>query len=311
MLPFAILLTASLIQIPTLDELEKTASQYGTQPSYDPVKLLEVNEKVFGMIEAEQLKAPSDFLRASKLISEFRNNFESSRIKHELCLCALAGGEIKAKDQIKRTWDSLLLSTGRQQVIGTMKIPGETRFEVATAPRSIFNVMNDPTKAMELASKAKSDAEVTKICADDQAVRQQNWSKLTSKQMGDISKGDKARLKRIVALLGMGRIVTAEDFDNASLVLQHGSSWTDYSLAHELSICSLLLGNKKAAWLSAATYDRMLGSGGYRQRFGTQYGSIGNGKFTLDLIDPTGINDTERKAMHCPTLEQAKNRKWD
>ncbi|MEI8282657.1 MAG: hypothetical protein WCG75_09660, partial [Armatimonadota bacterium] len=100
-------------------------------------------------------------------------------------------------------------------------------------------------------------------------------------------------------------------FDHASLVLQHGSTWRDFSLAHELSICSLILGNKKAAWLSAATYDRMLGSGGYRQRFGTQYGSVGGGKFSLDLVDSTGINDTERKAMHCPTLDEAKNRKWD
>ncbi len=295
----------------TLNELDKSYARYSVAPNFDPVKLAEVNGQVISMVEQDKLKTPSDFFRASSLISDFRNSFETSRIKHELCLSALAGGEEKAKEGIKRTWDAFLVSTGREQRIGTMKIPNEAKYAISPAPKSILNVMSNPAKAIGIAEKTKSDDEVTKICADDQAVRGQDWSKLTSKQMEDLSKGDKARLKRTIALLGMGRIVTAEDFDHASLVLQHGSSWKDYSLAHELSICSLLLGNKKAAWLSAATYDRMLGSGGYRQRFGTQYGSIGGGKFTLDLVDTTGINDTMRKAMSCPTLEEAKNRKWD
>ena len=189
----------------------------------------------------------------------------------------------------------------------------EKKYPTPEAPKSIVAVMIDPEKALTVASKTKSDAEITKICDDDQAIRKQDWSKLTVKQMEVIGKADRARLLRIKQLLGMGRVITGEDFDHASLVLQHGSTWTDYSLAHELSICSLLLQNreKSAAWLTAATYDRMLGSGGYRQRFGTQYGSISGGKFTLDPVDSAGINDTERKAMHCPTLEQAKNRKWD
>ncbi len=294
-----------------LTTLEGSYSASSVSPNFDPIKLQTINAKVFELIEKDQLKTPSEYLRAAKLISEFRNSFETSRIKHELILCALAGGEEKAKTAIGQSWDMFLISTGREQQIGSIKIPDEPKFAISPAPKSIFSVISNPAKAVEQAAKAKSDEEVTKICDDDQAVRQQDWSKLTPKQMGDLVKGDKARLKRTIELLEAGRIVTAEDFDHASLVLQHGSTWRDYSLAHELSICSLLLGNKKAAWLSAATYDRMLGSGGYRQRFGTQYGSVGNGKFSLDLVDPTGINDSERKAMHCPTLEEAKNRKWD
>lgn len=298
-------------QVPSsLDDLEKSFASVSGK-NYDFVKLQEINAQVFGIIESDQLKGPNEFYRAASLLSEFRNSFEVSRVKHELTLCALAGGDEKSKAAISHTWDMFLISTGREQRVGTMKIPNEPRFALAPAPKSVLNVMSNPTVAMEIASKTKSDAEVTIICADDQSVRQQDWSKLTVKQMEEMSKSDKARLKRIIELLSAGRIVTAEDFDHASLVLQHGSCWRDYSLAHELSICSLLLGNKKAAWLSAATYDRMLGSGGYRQRFGTQYGSVGGGKFTLDAFDTTAISDSQRKALHCPTLEEAKNRKWD
>lgn len=311
MLPFAVFLVARIQSDVTLTELEKSYGQYSNSPNFDPEKLQNINAQVISMLDRDQIKTPNDFFRASSLISEFRNSFEFSRIKHELCLCALAGGEEKARERIKLTWNAFLVSTGRDQRIGTMKVPNEAKYVVLPAPKSILSVMSNPAKAAEQAAKSKSDSEVTKICADDQAVRQQDWSKLTSKQMQDIGKNDKARLKRTIELLEAGRIVTGEDFDHASLVLQHGSCWNDYSLAHELSICSLLLGNKKAAWLSAATYDRMLGSGGYRQRFGTQYGSVGHGPFSLDLVDTTGINDSERTAMRCPTLEQAKNRKWD
>lgn len=295
----------------SLADLEKNFGVYTAPGKYDYARLVGLNDQVFGLIERDQLKTPSEFYRASVLISEFRNSFESSRVKHELTLCALAGGEEKAKDAIRKTWDMFLISTGREQRIGSMKIPNEAKYSISHAPKSVLDVMSNPDVAAMKAAKAKSDGEVTRICAEDQAIRQQDWSKLTMKQMDEFSKGDKARLKRILALLDAGRIVTAEDFDHASLVLQHGSTWRDYSLAHELSMCSLLLGNKKAAWLSAATYDRMLGSGGYRQRFGTQYGSVGNGKFSLDLVDTAGICDAERKALKCPTLEEAKNRKWD
>ena len=51
----------------------------------------------------------------------------------------------------------------------------------------------------------------------------------------------------------------------------------------------------------------MLGSVGHDQRFGTQYSGMA-GTTTLVRVDSTGICDTERKALGCPTLEQAKNR---
>jgi hypothetical protein len=311
MLQIALLVSVFVGQGEGLSDLQLIFDAASKPPNYNVEKLMGVNEAVLGLIRDDKLRAPADFMKASALISDWRNTYETLRVKHELCLVALAGGDKSARTEVKKTWDALLISTGREQRVGTMLIPGEARFKVAPSPKSIRNVMLDPDKAVTMALSAKSDAEVTKICADDQAAREMDFSKATMKQIEDMSKGDKKRLARMVQLLEVGRVVTSEDFDHASLVLQHGSTWKDYSLAHELSICTLLLDSKKSAWLTAATYDRMLGSGGYRQRFGTQYISNAGSKFFLAPVDETAINDTERKIMKCPTLEKARNRKWD
>ncbi|MBI1333146.1 MAG: hypothetical protein GC165_09730 [Armatimonadetes bacterium] len=302
-------LAFAVTQLTSLTDLEETYKA-NQAPHFDILKLLTVNQGVFSLAEADDLKSPDEFVRASSIVTDVRFRFEISRVKHELCLAALANGNPKAREEVKKTWDGYVLATGRRQPIGTIKYLDD-RFKVDPAPKSIRDVFLAPDKAVERSSKMKSDEEVTKICADDQAVRSKDWSKLSSKEMKEIMDGDKKRKTRIIDLLKKGRVVTAEDFDHASLVLQHGSSWEDYALAHELSICSLLLGRQEAAWLCAATYDRMSLSAGYRQRYGTQYSSDGGGPFKLDAFDTTGIGDAERKAMHCPTLEQAKNRKWD
>ena len=311
MLQIALLISAQVGQDQGLTDLQKTYDIASKSSNYDVEKLMGVNEAVFGLIREDKLRAPADFMKASALISDWRNTFETVRVKHELCLVALATGDKSARTEVKKTWDALLISTGREQRVGTMLIPDEARFKVSPAPKSIRNVMMDPDKAVAMASSATSDAEVTKICADDQAAREMDFSKAAMKQIEDMSKGDKKRLARMVQLLEAGRVITSEDFDHASLVLQHGSTWKDYCLAHELSVCTLLLDSKKSAWLTAATYDRMLGSGGYRQRFGTQYVSNAGSKFFFAPYDDTAINDTERKMMKCPTLEKARNRKWD
>ena len=307
----SLVLASLLIQNPnSLEELEKAYAENTKQGSYNYAKLPEINQGVLNLVGADALHTPDEFFRASAILSDSRFRFETSRVKHELCLAALAGGNVKARTEIKKTWDGFVLSTGRLQPIGSFKYDDE-RYKVDPAPKSIRDVFLDPDKAVARAGKMTSDAEVTQICADDQAVRQKDWSKLSSKEMKEISVSDHKRKQQIIDLLKKGRVVTAEDFDHASLVLQHGSNWNDYALAHELSICSLLLGRKEAAWLSAATYDRMSLSAGYRQRFGTQYSSDGNGPFKLDTYDTNGIGDEIRKALHCPTLDQAKNRKWD
>lgn len=306
-----LVLTSLFFQNPSsLDELEKIRNENSKQGSFNMAKLTELNQSVFAMVDANQLHSGDDFLRAANLVSDFRYRYEVSRVRHELALAALASGNVKARPEIKRTWDAFLISTGRPPRIGGLKEYDE-RTKVVPAPKSIRDVISDPDKAIARAKTVASNPEVQKICDADQAVRKQDWSKLTAAQMKELNEGDRKRLKQVVKLLEQGKVVTADDFNRASLVLQHGGYWNEYCLAHELSLCSLLIGTADAAWLTAASYDRMLLSGGYRQRFGTQYSGNGDGKFYFDIYDPAAINDDERKAMHCPTLEQAMNRKWN
>ena len=217
---FATLCGSSFQKPLTLDDLEKAYKQHSGALKYDSVKLTEINAEVIALLEADQIQTPSDFFRASGLITTFRNSFELNRIQHELCLCALAGGEKLARGQVKITWDQFIMSTGREQRIGSIMAYPEKKYPTPEAPKSIVAVMIDPEKALTVASKTKSDAEITKICDDDQAIRKQDWSKLTVKQMEVIGKADRARLLRIKQLLGMGRVITGEDFDHSSLVLR-------------------------------------------------------------------------------------------
>src|SRR6185436_1921947 len=119
---------------------------------------------------------------------------------------------------------------------------------------------------------------------------------------------DNARNLRTREIIAAGELRTAADFSAASLVMQHSSHFSGYQIAHELAVCSMLLGDRgRGRWLIAATYDRMLGSIGHDQRFGTQYHGYGSGGASvLGLVDTAGLCDAERKALGCPTLEESK-----
>jgi len=146
--------------------------------------------------------------------------------------------------------------------------------------------------------------EILTIKEADQAVRQTDWSTLTEEQRKAIMDGDRQRNARIREIVATGDVRTANDFARASLVMQHSARFAGYQLAHELAVCSLLLGDRQSGrWLVAATYDRMFGSVGLDQRFGTQYGPGG-----LMHVDEAGICDAQRKALGCPTLAEARAR---
>jgi hypothetical protein len=172
------------------------------------------------------------------------------------------------------------------------------------APECVAAVYKDPAQAAKKAAAANNNAEVKAIRDADQKVRQ-DWSKLSTADMQRVGEEDRARAVRIRAIIGAGGLRTASDFANASLVLQHSEAFAGYELAHELAVCSLVLGDRgMGRWLVAATYDRMLGSVGLDQRFGTQ-GEItfsSSAKPTVAETDERDICDNERLALGCPTL---------
>src|SRR5262249_40050086 len=130
-----------------------------------------------------------------------------------------------------------------------------------------------------------------------------DFNKMTQAQMLEMSKQDDKRRAELKKVLKGIKLMTAQDYAAASLVMQHGSWWDDYALAHELALCSTILDAKTGRQLVALTYDRMLVSGGYLQRVGTQYHGV-----LLTPVDSEGFNDTMRKALGRQALADVKKR---
>lgn len=121
---------------------------------------------------------------------------------------------------------------------------------------------------------------------------------------------DKAHQDEVLSLLRSGSIRTAGDFYHAAMIMQHGSSTESYQLAFSLSRLSATLdpSNKKALWLVAASWDRILMSRNVPQWYGTQYRSAGPGApMELYEVDESVVSDAEREAMNVPSLKDAKD----
>ncbi len=86
-----------------------------------------------------------------------------------------------------------------------------------------------------------------------------------------ISARDAERQARVYELLKADRLVVAEDFYHAAMVLQHGDSQRDILVSHILSMAAAFKGDERGRWLSAASLDRYLHRTRMPQRFGTQY----------------------------------------
>jgi mannose/fructose/N-acetylgalactosamine-specific phosphotransferase system component IIB len=87
----------------------------------------------------------------------------------------------------------------------------------------------------------------------------------------DIFTHDAARRAQVATLLHDGMLKTAEDFREAAIIFQHGSTADDYLLAHVLAIEAMAKGDTRAREIAAVTLDRYLQSAGKQQIFGTQY----------------------------------------
>lgn len=155
---------------------------------------------------------------------------------------------------------------------------------------------------------ASSDnVELAKMYQEDQAVRSVPFESIDWEK---VSKQDLQHRVRVAELLKEDKVQTANDYFHAAMIYQHASDKDGYKLAHELSVIGAIKGNKTSIWLSAASWDRFLNSMKENQRFGTQYSSKDGKTFELNTTDEM-VSDSMRKAMSCPTLQQAKDRAKD
>lgn len=287
-----------------LADLEARAPKESQYPTVVP----QFHRDLIHLVESDTLTTGDEFLRAANIAAGPFPDFRAFRTRYELMLAAAAKGDRDADNLIPVNWDALLQTLGRPMRFDMGKLvaqfPDNEQFALDSAPKSIQLVMLYPGKARETAATAVDNTEVQRLVDADQAIRKR-WNSLSEAEHKQVASDDHLRNVRVREIVNSETLHTSKDFENASLVMQHSSGFSGYELAHELAVCSMLLGNKgMGRWLVAATYDRMLTSLGHEQRFGTQGAimALGDDKPHLADTDEAGICDGERLALGCPTL---------
>jgi hypothetical protein len=126
-------------------------------------------------------------------------------------------------------------------------------------------------KAQEAkAQKGAAPATIKQLFEEDQNDRRGAMS-MTPEQWKKIGERDTERRREAHKMLDAGTLKTGEDFEDASVIFQHGDVPQDYLLAHILAMAAMEKGDAQARWIAAATLDRYLQAVKQPQVFGTQY----------------------------------------
>lgn len=151
-------------------------------------------------------------------------------------------------------------------------------------------------------AQVSSNDELKKLVRTDQADREAD-----SVDRSAVDFRDKERAARVVQILKEGEIKTAEDFYNAGMIFQHGSSPDDMKLAFSFATISARLAPAHPApkWLAAAAWDRYMMWKKLPQWYGTQSQFFKEtGKTALYPILPDAVSDAERAAAQVPPLSE-------
>jgi len=140
--------------------------------------------------------------------------------------------------------------------------------------------------------------ELKKLAEEDQKDRA-NWQTMTIKQMDDMSDRDSKRRASAKELIIADKLTTADDFDHAALLFQHGDQPDDYLVARELAILACMMG--KYGNMPALAEDRFLMSIGRKQRFGSQL----NDTAKTDTRGQFTVTDFLRSEYMLPPLAEA------
>ncbi|HXZ26695.1 MAG TPA: hypothetical protein VEG08_01725 [Terriglobales bacterium] len=121
-----------------------------------------------------------------------------------------------------------------------------------------------------------------------------------------VSAHDKEHRRLAHQILAAGTLQTAQDFQDAAFIFQHGETAQDYMLAHILAMEATFKGSSLGSWIAAATLDRYLHEIHQPQVFGTQYVPVkGNPQLTgQDPYDKDLISDALRQEFCVSTYAQ-------
>jgi hypothetical protein len=116
------------------------------------------------------------------------------------------------------------------------------------------------------APKAPASPTIHELFVEDQKDRE-----AAKPDWNIVSAHDKRHRELAHQMLEAGTLHSAQDFEDASFIFQHGDTPQDYLLAHILAMAAMEKGDANARWIAAATLDRYLQSVKQPQVFGTQY----------------------------------------
>ena len=120
------------------------------------------------------------------------------------------------------------------------------------------------------------------------------------------AKADAERRVEVLAMLKQGSIRTSLDYENAALIMQHGTQPNDYRLAHALATIAATLNpdSRFARWLQTATWDRLHHSLGKLQWYGTQKQRDPASGQLKELPNEPDISDEHRHNLNEPAVRQ-------
>lgn len=151
-----------------------------------------------------------------------------------------------------------------------------------------------------------SNEALSRLQAADQADRTPgpngiDWSKISAR--------DQARRKAVLKWLASGAIRTADDYFNAAVIMQHGDSVQDATMALAFATLAARLdpGRKEARQMTAMSWDRLLEDKGQPQWYGTQFvRSARTGAWVLYPVQAQVVSEQERLALGLPSLAEDK-----
>lgn len=155
----------------------------------------------------------------------------------------------------------------------------------------------EPNRAYVPGDSDTPSSAMKAIVDEDQRVRL-----ATNIDWNAVNKSDPERREQTRKLLAEGALHTGKDYEEASLVFQHGASAQDFLLAHTLAMVAVTKGDATAIWIASATLDRYLQKIGQSQVFGTQSSSHNGGMMTQEPYDSNLISDALRRQLGVPPL---------
>lgn len=292
----ALLFALAMLVVPSIAAAAPSSGIGGTWA-------LRANDETLMMLELRQardghwtgtLTGPTSFQLASggAIFTEVRGPAKSKGLLHALVRAdhlELAFGASKA-DATTFEWR---LDNEEGAVLTFRDYPGPSLPFGRAQPGDKVSSDLDPDRAYVAFPPSKPNAEMRAIFEADQLARQ-NPSAIDWTVLG---KEDEARRGRTSTLLQTGKLRNGADFLRAAFIFQHGSSSSDFLLAHSLAQVAMARGRPDAAWISAASLDRYLHSIGEKQIYGTQFQTDSAGKTTQEPFDQRLISNDLRQAL--------------